>query len=48
MVNEIHEKNTVYDKQIAPELTEMLLNVSSIGTNDQQQSFGPLVDCAVD
>jgi len=38
----------VCNKHDTTELTEMMLNMPTIGTNDQHQSLGPLVNIIVD
>jgi len=47
VLNEIHDRNYLQQAQIT-ELTETMFNVSTMRTNDQQQSFRPLVNSTVD
>jgi len=45
--NAIHDRNSLQQAQITG-LTETLFDESTVQTNDQQQSFRPLVNSTVD
>jgi len=44
-ISSLDRRNIVCNKHDTTELTEVILNVPTIRTYDQHQSFGPLITC---